>query len=327
MDPSQINAGEILRERGRIYIASTRPEIWQPFLENSDAESIVFFFLGNELYKIDQLTYLSTSKALKALFLYSPRISPSIKNLLSSLVGATFDSCNSKLEDLRTYLRNFRTGYEVLRKLNRNKGLYKKVIEIPQGYSSAFVTQLKSLIPSLQPRQSIIDNIALVDSICSKQSFIYDFSFVGQSGSLRRQRFLELVARVSGSRSSIAIRKEFGGNKKDVDGLYLDLSLKSRCVLVPPGVFNNYNHRYCESLIMGRLPIVVCNNQTDPNSNYYWVNQYPIFLRDSVRYILRKVKFMNDPEILRQIDLARRTEFKKIIDFRNRVHNLVRLAP
>lgn len=321
IEPSKETIGTFAESK-QIWVASTSPDNWKKFIDESPNNFINFFFLGNELYKIDELKYLTASSSIRTIFLYSPRIYPSISNLVSALIGATLDSGYEHIADLKTYLRNFRTGIEVLRRLNHNSKLYERIIQIPQGYSSSFVAQLMTQYPSFSPKQSIIDSIPDIDSVSKLRTCTCDFSFVGQSGNLRRQRFLEVAANFPNSKSNIVIRKGFGGNNKDIDDLYLKLSLESRFVLVPPGVFNNYNHRYCESLILGRLPIVVCNNQTDPNSTYYWVKSYSFLFRNSVMHILRGVFAMSNDEIAQVIDASRKVEFGKILEFRRKVQEL-----
>lgn len=319
IDPNkQVDFSETMQ----IWIASTRPNNWKRLIDESPKNFINFFFLGNELYNVNELKYLTESSSIQSIFLYSPRINPSIGNLLSALIGATLDSGHKNIADLKTYIRNFRTGIEVFRRLNHNSKLYKNVIQIPQGYSSSFVAQLMNEYPNFSPKQSIIDSVPKIDSTRKLETRTYDFGFVGQSGNLRRQRFLEVAANFPNSESIIIIRKGFGGNKKNVDDLYLKSSLESRFVLVPPGVFNNYNHRYCESLILGRLPIVVCNNQTDPNSTYYWVKSYSFLFRNSVKHILKRVIAMSDDKIAQIIDASRQVEFGKILEFRRKVQEL-----
>ena len=304
-----------------VWIASTQPGIWFNFLETCPQNSVIFFYLGNELYSVDQLQLLVNKSCLLSLFVYSPLKNPSIVNLFSALLGAFFDSKQTLSSDTKTYIRNFRTGVEVLQRLKRNKQLFQNIHEIPQGYSSTFAAQLNRITKLFGDANSILENLPILDEFSGTQEIAYDVSFVGQRGNLRRERFIDYFRKSKKVKCFVNFRDQFGGNDLDSDDLYVKASLASKYVLIPPGVFNNYNHRYCESLIMNRLPLVLCNNLTDPNSNYYWVKSFPFGLRDSIRFTYSKVISWDANKIRSQIEVARRVEFERISRFKLAISN------
>lgn len=284
---------------------------------------MVFFFLGNELYLVEMLSELTKSPSILSLFVYSPARNQSSKNLISAFLGSCLDSFSNLANDLIPYIRNFRTGLEVLHRLNTNQFLYHKIHEIPQGYSSAFTLQLVRKVQNINHKGSLLKALQVIDDFTGSQEILYDVSFVGQQGNCRRESFLRVFQSRPKINSMIVTRDEFGGNNKLVDDTYINASLGSRIVLIPPGAFNNYNHRYCESLILNRLPLVVCNNNTDPNSNYYWVRELPFGLRDSASFIYNHIKNWEPEEIKNKIQVAREIEFSRIESFVDTVFQYV----
>lgn len=307
---------------GLIWIASTDPKKWFRFLTNTSQNRVVFLFLGNELYNLDSLEYLRGCSSIKALFMYSPMRCPSTINLISSFLGALMDSGIHFFEDVKTYLRNFRTGLQLKDKLTNNAANFSSVFEIPQGYSTAFVSQLCRRITNLENDASLLDNLHLIDAFTKIQRLLFDFTFVGQSGTLRRKRFIQAAMRSKNVNVHTLSRDGFAGHKDIIDTDYIDNSLASRSVLIPPGLFNNYNHRYCESLMLSRMPVILCNNITDPNSSGHWTRKLPFAFRDSAKYIIHYVKNLNPESYSAIIENARMEEFKKINDFRHAIWSL-----
>ena len=65
-------------------------------------------------------------------------------------------------------------------------------------------------------------------------------------------------------KSIIIYNEEFKGIYEDADFKYLDQLLSTKFILVPPGFYNNSNHRYTESLICNTIPVILANNSLDP---------------------------------------------------------------
>ncbi len=305
---------------GRLWIATTKPHLWRKIISSSPNQSIVLFYLGNELYKTDELDFIYKSKSIFRFFQYSPTKNPRILNLISAFFGSLLDSGWNFPRDLPVYLRNFRTGIQVLVRLNSGLNVEKlQVYEIPQGYSLAFAKQLEALIPELGSSQSLIDNVTLIWENFRLDYCLHDLSFVGQTGTLRRTRIIQLARYKYGRRAQIVVRSGFGGNDRNVDDAYLKSLLHSKSCLIPFGNFNNYNHRYCESLIVNRIPLVASNNLTDPNENYYWTKRYPLILRDSYRWILYKFQTYDKFQLQQILNEAKEVEFEKILHFRDSI--------
>lgn len=317
---SPSNSDQIHPEsNGLIWIASTDPKKWLSFLMNTSQNQVVFLFLGNELYNLESLEYLRGCSSIKKLFMYSPMRSPSTNNLVSSFLGALMDSGIHFFEDVKTYLRNFRTGLQVKNRLKDNEMKFGSILEIPQGYSTAFVSQLCRRITNLEKDSSLLDNLHLIDAFTAVQRFLFDFTFVGQSGTLRRKRFIQAALSSKNVNVHTLIRDGFAGHKDEIDTQYIDNSLASRSVLIPPGLFNNYNHRYCESLILSRMPVILCNNITDPNSSGHWTRRLPFAFRDSAKYIIHHIKSLSPESYSTIIENARMAEFNKVNTFRREI--------
>ena len=319
-DPKSFNNRGYSTEN-RIWIASANPSLWYPLLSRSSAGSVVFFYLGNELYEVVDFQFLLKHPSIYFLFVYAPSNRPSIINLASVLFASFFDSGKMLRFDLLQYIRNFRTGIHVKRRL-RNLEVKKSrnLAEIPQGYSLSFASQFKKVFPDLGNDHSLVtyalDNIPC--ALGSDNSF--SLSFVGQRGNLRRTRILQLANEKFQSDFYSEVTDYFGGNEKSPNLNYIIALNKSRASLIPSGVFNNYNHRYCEALIMGKLPIVALNNLTDPNTNYYWTKRYPFILRDSYRWLFRRLKKVKLERLQQIVEEARVEEFKKIKVFSDQVN-------
>jgi hypothetical protein len=224
---------------------------------------------------------------------------------------------------LLTYLRNFRTGLHVkkrIQKLSQDK--YFVLQEIPQGYSYAFAIQFSKLHPDLGLHESLLTYSRTRMKVTPTNQKKYKICFVGQIGNLRRTRILQLAEKQCGSGFFKVEKDSFGGNDRFSSMEYILALESSSASLIPSGAFNNYNHRYCEALIMGKLPIVALNNLTDPNDNYYWSKRYPFVLRDSYKWLLSRLSRLNETQIEQILEEAQLEEFAKIRAFSNLVNEL-----
>jgi len=150
---------------------------------------------------------------------------------------------------------------------------------------------------------------------------IYDFAFIGQPTNRRREIFLKSVKRMS--KSIIIYNEEFKGIYEDTDFKYLDQLLSTRFILVPPGFYNNSNHRYTESLICNTIPVILANNSLDPSSNNNWTNDLFYINRYSVKAQLRYLSKI-DRNIYNQIyNLAKSSDFGQIADTKKLIFEII----
>jgi hypothetical protein len=326
VNPSLLLEGKAHQDEEFFWIATTRPEVWHSFLNNSSRQSVVFFYLGNELYNLRELEFLTSHTSILALFNYGLKKSPSFLNLLSPLIASVIDSGKNTVRDILPFFRNMRTGLQVLNRLDSFDSKDCVIFDLPQGYSSSFARQLVRFLPQLEDGGSILDRISLIDDYTASIPTRFEASFVGQDGNLRRRRILSLANNSFGETAWIVIKSRFGGNDSNPDSLYLDSLLLSKHCLIPSGVFNNYNHRYSEALIMGKLPIVACNNLTDPNENYYWTRIYPIVFRDSFRFLIWRLRRFGEREIAEILLNARQADLQKLDAFRIIVQQYIDLC-
>jgi hypothetical protein len=92
---------------------------------------------------------------------------------------------------------------------------------------------------------------------------------------------------------------------------------------VPPGNFNNFNHRYTESLICHSLPVVLANNSIDPSRNDNWTNNLSFLRRYSVKAQMKYLERINDKAFNEFYSLASFNDFKKILDTKTLIYNLL----
>ena len=113
-----------------------------------------------------------------------------------------------------------------------------------------------------------------------------------------------------------AYKANFSGVTIDSDMEYLELLLASKFALIPPGFYNNFNHRYTESLITGSLPAILANNSLDPSINTNWTNHLAPARRYSIKFQLRFLSKLNNIQYEHYRNLARSADFRAILDSR-----------
>jgi hypothetical protein len=190
----------------------------------------------------------------------------------------------------------------------------------PQGYSNNFSKKLGSRI-SINENRSFLDN-SLVNLIREERTSIYDFAFIGQPTNRRREVFLRNLNKYD--KSVIIYNKEFKGIYEDNDLTYLEQLLSSKFILVPPGFYNNSNHRYTESLICNTLPIILANNSLDPSTNSNWTNELFYLNRYSIKAQLHYLSKIKADEYVDFYDSARSIDFDQILDAKKLIFEMVR---
>ena len=252
LDPTLPESLEKAASQKLVFVATTNPKIWRDFLEKRPLESVVFLLLGNETYH--QETYLAFNDlvSIRLALIYALPQEGGIFNSLGGLLGQLIDATSLSTRYLIQSLRDFKTGLIKLRQ-SRSMNFAFPTLRLPQGYSNAFVLQLERFIPDLEEHESLLRNEKVANLVADSEN-LYSFGFVGQSGPPRRMHVIDHLKALPNSQ--VIVRQGFGGNNANTDNSYLQMLMKTKFSVIPPGAFNTLNHRYTESLIMNRLPIL-----------------------------------------------------------------------
>jgi hypothetical protein len=83
--------------------------------------------------------------------------------------------------------------------------------------------------------------------------------------------------------------------------------------LIPPGFFNNSNHRYTESCIAGSIPLILSHNSIDHSENYNWTNSLGNLTGHSMRLIDREIKSFSSKKLRDLQSEIREKDFAQIM--------------
>lgn len=285
-------------------IVTDNPSNWKRLLDSSPDDSLTFFLIGNETYIPHRYEYLNTFPSVRIVFIYNPPNHTPYLNIFKSLLGNILDG--GLILSPASVFRDFRTSQFTRKKLRSIQVSY-KFKELPQGYCNSFVDQLSTLSSEL--RSLLTSNCSLYSEVIKSnlRPFIEktcDFSYIGQPITKRRETCLRIARKNYGIRT--VSKKGFHGTTFDGDTTYLKNLLKTKFPLVPPGAFNNYNHRYTESLLTGGVPAILAQNSLDPSANHNWTNHLNFPVSHSYRMLLGYLSSLTK----NQFELLHETTFK-----------------
>jgi hypothetical protein len=301
-----------------IIVVSTNPIFWKPVLTKFKANSVIFILIGNETYDPKVFNALNDLKSLLHAFVYNLPTSINIKNIFGPVIGYALDGGFRKTINKGSIYRDARISYSLKKRFNMTKINYSSS-RFPQGYSNNFSKKLGNRI-SINENRSLLDN-SLVNLIRKERTSIYDFAFIGQPTNRRREVFLRNLNKFD--KSVIIYNNEFKGIYEDSDLTYLAQLLSSKFILVPPGFYNNSNHRYTESLICSTLPIILANNSLDPSTNLNWTNELFYLNRYSIKALLSYLSKIKPSEYIDLYDSARSIDFGQILETKNLIFEMV----
>ena len=256
---------------------------------------------------------------MKHVFLYNQPNKISNTAILGGILGNIHDGGLRKTEAQGSVYRDGRISYSLKRKFKDIKIRY-PFSNLPQGYSNSFASKITKLA-KLTGSNSLIAS-GPISEINALKNIKYNFSFLGQSGNRRRETFLRTASKFK----SVKIyppEKEFGGNNTDGDYTYVNHLLDSKFTLVPPGNFNNFNHRYTESLICHSLPVILANNSIDPSNNDNWTNNLSYPCRYSVKSQIKYLENISSETFEKYYAQASFNDFKKILDTKELICKLI----
>jgi len=305
---------DLLRENAAnlIIIVSPNPSFWYPVLKSKPDKTVIFFLVGNETYDPVVFNALNGLPSLAHVFIYNLPTKIRINQKVFALFGDLIDSMPIKrLSDFSACLRDFKTSFHLKMKFNACRLDYKHS-RLPQGYSNAFVHGLIDLgvIPH-DNNNSLVRNTKIRNTNIGLDK-IKRVIFVGQKTNRRRKI---VVAYFSQFEENIIISKAtgFGGTTYDGDTSYTRLLFESWFNLIPPGFFNNSNHRYTESCIAGSIPLILSHNSIDHSENYNWTNSLGNLTGHSMGLIDRKLKTFSSKELREIQSDIREKDFAQIM--------------
>jgi len=302
-----------------VLIASTNPEYWIEILNKIPKYNIIFFLLGNETYEPGPFNSLNKIDSLVHAFVYNPPNKIFNSSILGGVLGNIYDGGFRKTAAPGSVYRDGRISYSLKRKF-KNINMEYTFSNLPQGYSNSFANKITKLA-KINETDSLISHDSTI-KISALKNINYKFSFIGQSGNRRRETFLRIASKFKYVKI-YPPEKGFGGNNTDNDYTYVNHLLNSKYILVPPGNFNNFNHRYTESLICHSLPVILANNSIDPSLNDNWTNNLSFLSRYSIKSQMRYLEKINDKTFENFYAKASLNDFQKILDTRMLLNSLV----
>ena len=301
-----------------IIIVSTNPTYWVSILSKFKKNSIIFILIGNETYDPKVFNSLNDLKSLRHAFVYNLPKSIKTKNIFGSIIGNIYDGGLTKTIFPGSVYRDARVSYSLKNRFKKIKISY-SCSRFPQGYSNNFANKIFNIIDITQS-ESLLSR-KLSNLILSKKKNVYDFTFIGQPTNRRREIFLKNIKNLP--RTTVLYNEGFKGIYEDSDPTYLNQLLTSKFILVPPGFYNNSNHRYTESLIFHALPVILSNNSLDPSTNDNWTNQLSFINRYSVK---AQVNYLSSIDVCKYeefYELAKSIDFGKILDTKRHISEVM----
>lgn len=304
------------QEKTHTIIVTADPRPWLQHLRNATPKSKIFILVGNETYEPWKYELLNGLPSINLALIYNPpkayRFGAGTKSLLGNIIDGGFLNLSGKGNPVR----DFRTA-TYKRKITRSIKMDYDWLELPQGYSNNFAKQVVSHLQSknviLEKDQSLL-NSRVVAEIRKTVSRDHTFSYIGQNGNHRRSTCLRIAA----GKSKVVLhhRQGFHGTSYSGDHTYLELLQSSKFTLVPPGFFNNSNHRYLESLIFGKLPAILYQNSLDISTNNNWTKTLGFPYSHSFRFLLSALEKMDESQYCSILNTAFSFEMKIITDLR-----------
>jgi hypothetical protein len=292
-------------------IVSDNPKKWVTLLNTAPPHSLTFFLIGNETYVPDKYEFLNQFQSLKCALLYNPPKKAPYINIFKSLLGNILDGGFVPTSLPGSVFRDFRNSQFTRKKLNRINIKY-SYIELPQGYCNSFVNQISTLSPELKMLVATKYSLFSKEFQSALEIFIkktQTFSYLGQEIHHRRATCL----RIAKTKFLVEVPSKigFGGLVFDGDTTYLKNLLSTKFPLVPPGAFNNYNHRYTESLITGGLPAILAQNSLDPSVNDNWTNYLGFLRGHSFRLLMKYLSKISQIKFEEYYKSSYEAEFKR----------------
>jgi hypothetical protein len=303
-----------------IIIVTNNPMNWADKLNSSKDCVCIIFLIGNETYEPAIFNSLNKIENLLHAFIYNAPTKFQSRNIFGSVLGYVYDGGLTNTKAPGSVYRDARISFSLKHKFRKFRPEF-SFSELPQGYSNNFIFNLQSII-KFEDTVSIIDQ----DTLEHFNNYIVkrkNMSFIGQSTNRRREVFLRVAQRYSTEKFKMNL--DFQGTHCNADITYIKQLLENRFVLIPPGFYNNSNHRYTESLICGAIPLILACNSLDPSSNGNWTHRLPFLARYSIRRQIKLLLEIQEPERLNLLASIRVTDFQRIKLAKEKFHSLMQI--
>jgi hypothetical protein len=294
---------------GECFIATPNSLNIANDLTNLPDSSVIIFLLGNETYEPDIFNCLNNKRSVKWVFIYNLPTRIKRSSSIYSLIGDILDSGIKNLFGEQSSFRDFLISNTLKRKF-KNISINYPHSSFPQGYSNNFVYQLMDL-NIINKEESLYEsqNLAKLRESSTRSNFL---NFIGQ---LTNRRRLNTIAMARSIPNSVVKTVEGFSGVNYTDNYYVKTQINSKYCLVPPGFFNNQNHRYSESLILGSVPLILSHNSIDPSENSNWTKKLNVIRAHSFKYLFKfalKVSEHQRKEIIASELTSEKNELLKI---------------
>jgi hypothetical protein len=241
------------------------------FLKSLPTKSIIGWCYSDESLDTEFASRLSRLESLVVLLRPYHLNSFKVRNLFISLQYVTNNLVNTKTlsNALKLILWYFR-GISMSYREQKIRKIYKSVnlgyVNFPLGYTDVFCSSLltNSDIHVKSPSGSLLE-LTFHDRDEPKTHLV----FVGQIGQIVRS--VAIVAAQETSFARVITRSDYGAGSLLEKGVkekgieYLTTVLNSKFVLCPPGNISGNSFRIHETVILGKIPIVLSHIASDPN--------------------------------------------------------------
>lgn len=307
-----------LRNVETLIIASNNPSYWREFLITRRKNSVIFFLVGNETYEPKIFHALNGLFSLRHVFVYNPPQRIKFLTGVKTFIGNLVDHSNANSPFSGNPIRELLTSLHLIKKFDGISMDY-KFSSLPQGYSNNFAGKFAEYF-KLNPNQSLIEKKEMyqIKNISERNRLI---GFSGQPTNLRRFKMIQSSLKYMDEPPEMT--EGFRGAKVSGNFNYLNQLLNCKLILVPPGFFNNSNHRYTESLICGALPVILAKNSLDPSENSNWTNCIKFLTPFSSKLLLRYLSKLSDAKLNEYFQFAQNHNFEEILHFRNVFTDLI----
>ena len=241
------------------------------FLKSLPAKSVIGWCYSDEGLDTNFASSLSKLDSLLIILRPYHLNSFKVRNLVLSCkyVISNLENVKTLKNGLKLTLWYFR-GLAMCYREQKIRKIYKdaklKYLNFPLGYTDVFCSSIVTS-PNIQT-----DNLSgsLLDlTILHKNDVRNHLVFIGQIGQIVRS--VAISAARSTRSSTIITRFEYGAGSLLEKGVqekgieYLNTVLDSKFVLCPPGNISGNSFRIHETVLLGRLPIVLSHIASDPN--------------------------------------------------------------
>ena len=302
---------------GNCLIATPDPLAIVNDISRMPKSSVVVFLLGNETYIPEIFNCLNKCAAIKWAFIYNLPTDIYSKTSLLTFLGDVIDSGFKEVFGRESSFRDFLISRSLKEKMMQIDINYPHS-RFPQGYSNNFVFQLHEL-NIVNNQESVLESNSLAAVRSGNDRTIF-LNFIGQLTNRRRKKAIEIASCYSGT--FVKVMSNFGGVKY-TDNLYVESQLNSKFCLVPPGFFNNQNHRYLESLILGALPLILSNNSIDPSENQNWTKKLNFVQAHSFKWLIKFASKITEKERQKIIEFEFLKEVSEIVKVQDKLNSLI----